>query len=344
MQHLDEGQVHALLDGELEGPAVREIEEHLRHCPTCAERVDEERRFLAEADHLITVLEPPASRPSGVSARPTGSRHAARYRNLAWAASVVLAAGLGYYGGTLHPDSRAASTEATTPPASPSTLPHDRPEAQAAAPSATGQRQAQTPAVSDIKATATPSPSAAGSVALRGTAEPATPSTEPSRDARNEEGKRLDAPAGIAEATSGLNAAAPQKAKEADQLSKDAEDWVPSSTDEALRQLSGGIRLIDGLQPSRVLTTAPRSAEARERPAAATVRVVYPDHPGREIWLDEQRVTDSRSSGLLLGDTLVSATPDGASRVRWLDGSGFLLTLTGHVGVDSLKVLARRVR
>jgi hypothetical protein len=30
--------------------------------------------------------------------------------------------------------------------------------------------------------------------------------------------------------------------------------------------------------------------------------------------------------------------------VRWLDPAGFLLTLTGHVGVDSLRVLARKVR
>jgi hypothetical protein len=126
-------------------------------------------------------------------------------------------------------------------------------------------------------------------------------------------------------------------------LNKD-EGFQSTTMEEAVRRLSGTIRLIDGLQPSRVLANpAPIAAEG-DATAGTVVRVVYPDQPGREIWLDQQRVGATNRLGMLAGDTLSSRDADSVATVRWLDPAGFLLTLTGHVGVDSLRVLARKVR
>src|SRR4026207_1445378 len=65
MSHLDEGTLHALLDGELELAEVREIQLHLGTCAACDARLQDVKQFLAEADQLVEALEAPAasSRP-----------------------------------------------------------------------------------------------------------------------------------------------------------------------------------------------------------------------------------------------------------------------------------------
>jgi len=60
MSHLDEGTLHALLDGELELDQVREIQTHLGICAACDSRLQDVKQFLAEADRLVGVLESPA--------------------------------------------------------------------------------------------------------------------------------------------------------------------------------------------------------------------------------------------------------------------------------------------
>ena len=57
MSHLDEGTLHALLDGELETNEVAEIQAHLGGCSACGLRLREVKEFLAEADRLIASVE-----------------------------------------------------------------------------------------------------------------------------------------------------------------------------------------------------------------------------------------------------------------------------------------------
>ena len=57
MSHLDEGTLHALLDGELEVHEVAEIQAHLGSCSSCGLRLREVKEFLAEADRLIASVE-----------------------------------------------------------------------------------------------------------------------------------------------------------------------------------------------------------------------------------------------------------------------------------------------
>ncbi|NOT09426.1 MAG: hypothetical protein HOP28_14620 [Gemmatimonadales bacterium] len=91
--HLDEGLLHELLDGEIPSTALGPIQAHLGACAECRARLEVERALLSEADRLVERLEVPGARDrQAAPARP-----ATRWgRNLAWAATVVLAAGLGY--------------------------------------------------------------------------------------------------------------------------------------------------------------------------------------------------------------------------------------------------------
>ena len=60
MSHLDEGTLHALLDGELDVTEAREVQSHLGTCVACGSRLQEVKQFLAEADRLVGALEMPA--------------------------------------------------------------------------------------------------------------------------------------------------------------------------------------------------------------------------------------------------------------------------------------------
>ena len=66
MPHLDEGTLHALLDGELDLAEVKEIQTHLGGCSACGSRLQDVKEFLAEADRLVGAIETP---PGAAKAR-----------------------------------------------------------------------------------------------------------------------------------------------------------------------------------------------------------------------------------------------------------------------------------
>jgi hypothetical protein len=109
MPHVDEGQVHAYLDGQLEyaDPAKRrELEHHIAECASCAALLEEARAVSERANALLrdasqaeptvppfeAIVERAADRAATTSVNRLG-----RFRTLAWAASVILAVGLGLY-------------------------------------------------------------------------------------------------------------------------------------------------------------------------------------------------------------------------------------------------------
>ncbi len=104
MSHLDEGQLASLFDDELEPEAKRAAEAHLSSCAECRALWEETRALAAEADRLVGTVElPPAVRsriapmPPGPASSPAETtRRPLPWRTLAWAASVMLAVGLGY--------------------------------------------------------------------------------------------------------------------------------------------------------------------------------------------------------------------------------------------------------
>jgi hypothetical protein len=116
--------------------------------------------------------------------------------------------------------------------------------------------------------------------------------------------------------------------------------------DEAVRRLSGSIRLIDGLQPTRV-EVGPGRLVPGAAPDREVIRVFYADEGGRSLILDQQPgETPAAASvnGLMRGDTLVTSQPEGGVRVRWVDRKSFWLSLTGTGEVDSVRMLVERIR
>lgn len=121
--------------------------------------------------------------------------------------------------------------------------------------------------------------------------------------------------------------------------------------DEAVRRLSGSIRLIDGMQPAHV-EVGPGRLVPGSSPDREVVRVYYADAAGQQLILDQQpgdstapgRAAPASVNGLMRGDTLVTSTPDGGVRVRWVDRRYFWLSLTGRMNPDSLRVLVERIR
>lgn len=91
MQHLDEGTIHAWLDGELP-PAEREAAEaHVASCEACRAAVAEARGFIAASSRILMALD---AVPGGVlpaSSLPAGKRAPARFRvSRAWMAAAAV--------------------------------------------------------------------------------------------------------------------------------------------------------------------------------------------------------------------------------------------------------------
>lgn len=96
MPHLEEGLLHELLDGEIPSTDLPPIQAHLVVCPECRARLEEAREFAADADRMIETIElteqdTPSRAELPPRARPTRWR-----RDVAWAATVVVAVGAGY--------------------------------------------------------------------------------------------------------------------------------------------------------------------------------------------------------------------------------------------------------
>ena len=98
MSHVDEGTLHAYLDGELSPDERQAVANHLSQCATCRASLAEERALLERASAVLGAarpLERPAPPFEQVRRASKPSPWRVR-RSIAWAASIVLAIGLGY--------------------------------------------------------------------------------------------------------------------------------------------------------------------------------------------------------------------------------------------------------
>src|SRR6266513_2836900 len=98
MPHVDEGTLHAYLDGELSPPERAAVEAHVAQCPPCRTRLAEERALLDRATSLLGLARPPERAAPPLSQLQPAKRRFWEVRApLAWAASIALALGVGYY-------------------------------------------------------------------------------------------------------------------------------------------------------------------------------------------------------------------------------------------------------
>ncbi len=100
MSHVDDGTLHAYLDGELSPPEVRGVEAHLAQCPACRGRLDEERALITRTGELLALAAPPDRELPPFRAgdvQPLTRLWGKVRLPLAWAATVVLALGIGTY-------------------------------------------------------------------------------------------------------------------------------------------------------------------------------------------------------------------------------------------------------
>src|SRR2546426_5681788 len=117
MSHVDEGTLHAYLDGELPSDERTALEGHLGQCAICRTTLAEERALLERASALLGSARPAerAAPPfDQLRRKPTRSPWQVRMP-FAWAASIAVALGIGYF---FAPEQRAPGV-ASAPPASP---------------------------------------------------------------------------------------------------------------------------------------------------------------------------------------------------------------------------------
>lgn len=272
MPHLDEGTLHALLDGEIPSAELAPIQAHLGGCAECRARLAEEQDLLAESDRLIEVLELPEATPAVVPVRKAPRR--VWPTRLAWAATVVLAAGLGYSarGGPLEPAPMPSRDSGVA-------LRAEQPAASPAPPAPEPVRQSRDQALAPKPVAAPPPPAdARRGKAEAGNAAPAEEKAEP-RAAAVDTVAAAPAPAVVqppnrpAAPTSGLGRVGALRQEDA-KLREIAPTGMladrarfaaaqPATLPEAMRVLGGSLRLIDGLIPERL------------EMLGNTVRVVY---------------------------------------------------------------------
>jgi hypothetical protein len=280
MSHVDEGALHAYLDGALdEYPAAdaRRVREHVETCAVCAERLAEERRVRDDARAILDLAAPKVEVPTfeelRAYVRAGQSRRVAfsRLYKMGWAASVALALGTGWMvrGSRIDPANTFRATESAAPttgaerapdeavtaaaPAVPEESGRDAPAVQA--PAAPGA--AEPPSVAQVERPAANTP--ADATALRAEVAQAAP----------------PAATGAGGSASGLAGPAPAPDVTAEAVLADAQkvDDTNAGTRAALGDVVAGLDARQ-VEPARVqerLDSAARAAESRRRVSADQV-------------------------------------------------------------------------
>jgi hypothetical protein len=259
MPHLDEGTLHALLDGEIPSAELPPIQAHLGACAECRARLAEEQDLLAESDRLIEVLELPEAAPAVAPIRSAPRR--VWPTRLAWAATLVLAAGLGYSvrGGPAEPAPAASrdsgvelrADEPAAAPAPPAPEPVTQSRDQAAAPALRREAPQKAGAEGEKAAVRNAAPAEEKAEQLAAKVDTAPPSPAPGA---------VQPPSRPAAPTTGLGrvgalrqeAARLREAAPAGALADASVLAQPATLPEAMRVLGGSLRLIDGMIPDRL--------------------------------------------------------------------------------------------
>ncbi|MEI2719988.1 MAG: zf-HC2 domain-containing protein [Gemmatimonadales bacterium] len=318
--HLDDGTIHELLDGEIPSAKLPPLQAHLASCAECRARLESAREMVDFSDELVELLDdPPVAAPVATVVTPLPSRSRPWIRQLAWAASIAVAVGAGWYARgdvqqvlpAVRVDSPIADAISAVPPTTVTAPPAAPERAAAPAPLVRGRREESAKPIQELadrrNDVTAKSVSAEQQVAV-GAAAPVPAAAPVATAPRAASGGGLAL--GAAEAR---RAAAPERGNRSDLAARDLVatkqlidiarvDTISFTT--ASEAMGGKLRLIDGLVPLRF------------EQGGGSVRVVY------RLGEAEVRLVQS----LVAGDVRVS--------------------LSGPPGfpADSLTALRRRVR
>jgi anti-sigma factor RsiW len=93
MQHLEEGTIHAWLDGELSAAEQAQAERHVADCADCAAAVAEARGMIAGASRIVSALDVVrGASAGGVLPQKPANRRAVRWHSLVSPTRAALAA------------------------------------------------------------------------------------------------------------------------------------------------------------------------------------------------------------------------------------------------------------
>lgn len=327
MQHLDEGTIHAWLDGELP-PAEREaLEAHIAGCEQCAAAVAEARGFVAASSRILLTLDavpggvlPAASSPATRDAA-TRARFSVSRAWMAVAAVLVLSTVtvVATRSGGDNPlakldEVRAPRSEA--PVAAPAT---EEPSAVvAAAPAENGvdnSKDANKPVAPQPTLPAQSQGATSGrlKVAERSDAIAAPKAADKSRSPARPEKKEYRAPAASAQSTALADLAAPAPATAGAAAPKPASPLQPplraatTNMDAKTQRDSGTVSALAAPRPSRADSVRATRAVALQQIVVTGEGTTSPSEKlGAVVGSDEAPQLVSRSSKSEAGDSVVT--------------------------------------
>ena len=349
MQHVDDGTIHAWLDGQIDQEHVDLIEEHLRTCAACAARVAVERATFDHAEALLAETTPHVTTPPLPSVR----RRTTWPLRAAWAATILIAAGLGWLARDMQsappvaepPQARSASVAPAPVPVVPQAVPAPAPapeRTKAASPAPRHRTAAPEDTAAEKLRTATTSETPAARFRPAPTAvRPPSPISSPLERS-------------VIQPLPPAGAAAPPSTQLLTAASETASarpvavvDWRPLPRTEAAIRTGMALYGIDGLQP--VLTDV-----SSDRLLARTVYVL---ESGDLVELIQQRAGTPRSplfaegasnaNGFGANPRRAAVPADQLQRIAssWTNVVGDVrLTLRSSSSAVDLNALGRRLR
>jgi hypothetical protein len=370
MQHLDDGQIAELIDS-ASGPPGGAVDEHLRACAVCRERVQDARAIAARAKAILGAAVPGGSAGSVVPPFEEVLHRAGRARTrrvrmgatrwLAWAATLVIAGGVGWVArdqlgfprNTFRPATSSLESAARAPE-TPTATGQTSPVALADRAMPVEEQKPHVANEGKVGAPATPPPPPALAV---GGAEARQESTATDRlvAGRREDQAAVAAPPPVAQNMAAPNRErldahralvepeAPAMAKTAANVADaiDAREWVPATRETAERALGGPIVTVEGL---RVVSYALRLA------GGVQVRTVQSLGAGIELELRQSAAPPARGA--------VTPAPGGAGAAGIAEMhvtaaapatdtiaiNGFRIVGRAPISVDSLRALLKRIK
>lgn len=372
MSHIDEGTLHAYLDGELSAVERADLERHLSVCVPCRNALHEARGFLSESDLLVQALDMPESASHAVATLPVATpRRSFRPATLAWAASILVAIGLGY---TIRnapspaeenvPPAVATASQPVDRPSAPiQTAPPPAPVARDRGPTERVERRDAAPAKAadrrDVRAYADDAPAppaAANATADAGVSALAARPATPEPVVAQPRAAQSTAPSTVA-----MIDGVPVDTSMSRRAFGPADPPAPRriTMDEAVTHLGGTIRLIDGLAPQRVELLAGIDVPGAD-PSREVVRIYYEEPDLGLVTLDQQRPGPSydarRMQSQVNPDSVTTSSapvmPQGAARLgrsaavaslTWRE-DGTWMMLTSRLTKDQMASLQARVK